>query len=293
MSIWLRAIRVRFLLASIVAVTIGLAVAWWKLQVFDLEYALLTYAGVACLHASVDLLNDYWDYKRGIDKLTKRTPFSGGTGVLPENLLSPSSVYRAGIAFLIIGASIGVYFVFIRGITIALILAFAVLAIYFYSTSIVNAGLGELFVGIKGTMIVLGTFYVQAAQLMAEPLYVGVISGLLSACVLFVNSFPDHDADKARGRRTLVILLGRKKAAGSFPFFPVIVYAMITLGIALQMTTIYSLICFAALPLAVRAVIMLRRSESNDIMIIPAMGSTVKFSRIAGALLALSFVLGI
>jgi 1,4-dihydroxy-2-naphthoate octaprenyltransferase len=107
------------------------------------------------LHASVDLLNDYWDHKRGIDSATKRTKFSGGTGVLPENLLTPRTVYIAGIIFLILGASIGAYFVAIRGITIAVILSFAVVAIYFYSTRIVNAGLGELFVAIKGAMIVL------------------------------------------------------------------------------------------------------------------------------------------
>ena len=93
LSIWLRAIRIRFPLASVVAVSGGLTVSWWKFQQFDLFYALLTYAGVVCLHASVDLFNDYWDYKRGIDKLTKRTPFSGGTGVLPENLLKSLGGY--------------------------------------------------------------------------------------------------------------------------------------------------------------------------------------------------------
>lgn len=290
MSIWLKAIRVRFLLASIIAVSNGLAIAWWKFQEFDLFYALLTYAGVACLHASVDLLNDYWDYKRGIDKLTKRTPFSGGTGVLPENLLTPFSVYRAGLAFLAIGTSIGIYFVLLKGITIAIILAFAVLAIYFYSTSIVNAGLGELFVAIKGAMIVLGTFFVQVPQIMAEPLYVGAIVGLLSASVLFINSFPDHDADKAKGRRTLVIMMGKRRASKFFAFFPIVVYSLIGIGIMLNMTTIYSLICLAAIPLIVRAGRHLRHNYEDANTIIPVMSSTAKFSRLTGALLALSFL---
>ena len=89
---WIRAIRIRFLLASAIAAANGMAVAVWKYGVFDLSSAILTFAGVLCLHASVDLLNDYWDYKRGIDKITKRTKFSGGTGVLPENLLKPKMV---------------------------------------------------------------------------------------------------------------------------------------------------------------------------------------------------------
>lgn len=291
LSIWLRAIRIRFLLASVVAVSGGLTVSWWKFQQFDLFYALLTYAGVVCLHASVDLFNDYWDYKRGIDKLTKRTPFSGGTGVLPENLLKPSSVYAAGIIFLSIGTSIGIYFVFVRGVTIAVILAFAVLAIYFYSTSIVNVGLGELFVATKGTLIVLGAFFVQVAQIIPEPLYAGIIIGLLSASVLFVNSFPDHDADKSKGRKTLVIILGIKKASKFFMFFPSIVYTLIIVGIALNMIPIYSLICFSTIPLAIRVVRILKRDHNDIRILVPAMSSTVTSSRLTGVLLILSFLI--
>ncbi|MEM3017105.1 MAG: hypothetical protein QXW14_06405, partial [Candidatus Nitrosocaldus sp.] len=59
--VWLRAIRVRFLLASVISVSIGLAVALWKNSIIDPFHALLTYIGVLSLHASVDLLNDYWD----------------------------------------------------------------------------------------------------------------------------------------------------------------------------------------------------------------------------------------
>ena len=291
LSIWLRAIRIRFLLASVVAVSGGLTVSWWKFQQFDLFYALLTYAGVVCLHASVDLFNDYWDYKRGIDKLTKRTPFSGGTGVLPENLLKSSSVYTAGIIFLSIGTSIGIYFVFVRGVTIAVILAFAVLAIYFYSTSIVNVGLGELFVATKGTLIVLGTFFVQVAQIVPEPLYAGIIIGLLSASVLFVNSFPDHDADKSKGRKTLVIILGIKKASKFFMFFPSIVYTLIIVGIVLNMIPIYSLICFLTIPLAIRVGRILKRDHNDARVLVPAMSSTITSSRLTGVLLILSFLI--
>ncbi|MEK6866936.1 MAG: prenyltransferase, partial [Thermoproteota archaeon] len=100
LSVWLRVIRVRFLLASVIAVSVGLAMNWRQNSTIDPLAAVLTFAGVISLHASVDLLNDYWDYKRGIDTITKRTKMSGGTGVLPEGLLKPSSVYRAGIGFL-------------------------------------------------------------------------------------------------------------------------------------------------------------------------------------------------
>ena len=76
LSYWLRAIRIRFLLASVIAVSLGLAVTWWHSGTIDIFQAALTMAGVIALHASVDLLNDYWDFKRGIDTRTKRTGMS-------------------------------------------------------------------------------------------------------------------------------------------------------------------------------------------------------------------------
>jgi 1,4-dihydroxy-2-naphthoate octaprenyltransferase len=291
LSIWLRAIRIRFLLASVIAVTNGLAIAYWKYAGIDPLYAILTYIGVVFLHASVDLLNDYWDHKRGIDSATKRTRFSGGTGVLPENLLTPRAVYIAGIIFLVLGASIGAYFVAIRGITIAVILSFAVVAIYFYSTRIVNAGLGELFVAIKGAMIVLGTLYVQNAVLEPTALYVGAIVGILSATVLFINSFPDYEADRSKGRRTLVIMLGRKTASAIFPIFIIAAYALIAVGIFLGFTKIYSLISFASIPFAIKSVLQLRKEQESTENIVPAMASAVTYSRITGFLLAMSFIL--
>lgn len=291
LSSWLRAIRIRFLLASVIAVSNGLAIAYWKTGTIDPLHAALTYVGVVFLHASVDLLNDYWDHKRGIDGATTRTKFSGGTGVLPENLLTPKAVYAAGVIFLILGASIGAYFVALRGVTIAVILGFAVVAIYFYSTSIVNAGLGELFVAIKGAMIVLGTFYVQNATIEPAAVFVGAIVGILSATVLFVNSFPDFQADRSKGRRTLVILLGKKPAAAIFPLFIIAAYAMIVAGIFLGFTKVYSLICLASAPFAARSMMLMRRDPESVENLVPVMASAVTYSRITGFMLALSLVL--
>jgi 1,4-dihydroxy-2-naphthoate octaprenyltransferase len=289
-SSWLRVIRIRFLLASVIGVSTGLAISYWKTGQVDPLNAFLTYVGVLFLHASVDLLNDYWDYKRGIDSMTARTKFSGGTGVLPENLLRPRQVYVAGIMFLVLGAAVGAYFVFLKGITIAIILGFAVIAIYFYSTSIVNSGLGELFVAIKGSMIVLGTFYVQTSFLDPSASLAGAIIGLLSATVLFVNSFPDYAADKASGRRTLVILLGTNTARQLFPFFFVGAYVLVIVTVLLGFAELYALVTFASLPLAIKAVKAL--SEGNESLSTTemAMSNTVTFSRVTGLLLAISFV---
>ena len=290
LSTWFRVIRIRFLLSSVIAVCLGLAINWWQRQSIDVFNAALTFAGVIALHASVDLLNDYWDFKRNIDTKTKRTKFSGGTGVLPEGLLKPNEVYVAGVVALILGAAIGGYFIFVNGVTIAIILTFAIVSIYFYSTRIVDSGLGELFVAIKGTMIVLGTYFVQSSEILLEPVLGGIFLGVLSSMVLFVNSFPDFNADKASGRRTLVILLGKKRAASIIWLFPSIAYGVIIAGVVSQTLPVFSLITLLTIPLLIKSGRELKQSFDNIEKLVPVMRSCVLFSRITGALLMLSFL---
>ena len=291
LSYWLRAIRIRFLLASVIAVSLGLAVTWWHSGTIDIFQAALTMAGVIALHASVDLLNDYWDFKRGIDTKTKRTGMSGGTGVLPEGLLKPKSVYNAGILFLVAGGLIGGYFVVLHGVVIGVILAFAIMSIYFYSTKIVNWGLAEVFVAVKGTLIVMGTYYIQNSELTDVVVLSGIVVGVLSSLVLFVTSFPDHDADKEKGRRTLVILFGRQKAVSIFYIFPIISYGIIIGCVAMSIIPVFCLISLAAIPVVISSIRKLKSSISDEDKIIPAMKSTLTFSRIAGALFVIGFLI--
>ncbi|RDJ30941.1 MAG: prenyltransferase [Crenarchaeota archaeon] len=292
-STWLRVIRIKFLFASVISVFVGLSVQWWLYQDINVFHAGLTFAGVLALHASVDLLNDYWDFKRGIDSSTKRTKMSGGTGVLPEGLLKPSHVYGAGIIFLVSGSLIGAYFVLTSGITIAVLLGFAILSIYFYSGKIVDSGLGEIFVAIKGAMIVLGTYFIQSNEISLSIVLAGIVVGALSSLVLFITSFPDHDADKSKGRKTLVILLGKKKAVNIFWIFPIVAYAAITLGVFLNFFPMISLISLGTIPIAIKSGISLKENFDKIDELVPAMSKALVFSRVTGALFAVSFFLGL
>ena len=292
LSVWLRAIRIKFLLASVIAVSLGLSLAWYAGSSIDVFHALLTFAGVISLHASVDLLNDYWDFKRGIDTKTKRTKMSGGTGVLPEGLLKPKSVYLAGIGFLILGSIIGIYFVIIFGITIGVILGFAILSVYFYSTKIVNWGLAEVFVTIKGTLIVIGTFFIQSQGIDDFSIFAGIVVGLLSSLVLFVTSIPDHDIDKEKGRRTLIIIFGKPNAVKTFLIFPILTYGVIIFGVITGLFPVYSLIVLLAKPFLILAMWHLKDSEKSENMLISSMTNTLYFSRIAGVLFVVSFLIG-
>jgi len=292
-SVWLRVIRVRFLLASIIAVSAGLAITWWhtgNISIFD---AILTMCGVLALHASVDLLNDYWDFKRGIDTTTHRTKMSGGSGVLPEGLLKPAQVYAAGIAFLIIGTAIGIYFIATDGIVIGIILAFAVISIYFYSTKIVDWGLAEVFVAIKGSMIVIGTYFVQTSQITESTVLAGIVIGVLSSLVLFITSFPDHDADKAKGRKTLVINLGKQKACTILWIFPAITYGITIIAVIFEIFPVFCLIILSTVPLIIRSGLKLKQNYDKLTNLIPVMSSTLYFSRITGVLLVVGFLVSI
>ena len=292
-SVWLRVIRIRFLLASVIAVSLGLAINWWQTGNIEIFDAILTMCGVLALHASVDLLNDYWDFKRGIDTTTQRTKMSGGTGVLPEGLLKPKQVYAAGIIFLIAGAVIGVYFVFTDGIIIGLILAFAVLSVYFYSTKIVDWGLAEIFIVIKGTMIVIGTYFIQTAQITESAVLGGIVVGTLSSFVLFITSFPDHDADKAQGRKTLVINLGKQKACSLFWVFPIIFYSVSIFAIIIEVFPIYCLIILSTVPLVIKFGKKLKQNYEKLDKLLPIMSSTLVFSRVTGILLIVGFLLNV
>ncbi len=274
-----------------IAVSNGLALAFWKENVISISYATLTFVGVICLHASIDLLNDYWDYKRGIDSETNRTKYSGGTGVLPDNLLKPSSVYAVGIILLLIGAMIGTFFAFTRGAIVAFILVFAILAVYFYSTDIVNLGLGEFFVAIKGALIVIGSYYVQTEILDPGVVYLGAIVGMLSALVLIVNSFPDFDADRSSGRRTLVIILGKQRTAKIITLLIVCPYILIICGIFMGYLKVYSFLSLISLPFAIDVIKHTNTFYLQREMLVSAMRGTILYSRVTCVALALSLLL--
>ncbi len=291
LSAWFRVIRVRFLLSSVIAVLVGLAISWWHVGPIDYLYAILTMLGVVSLHASVDLLNDYWDFKRGIDTQTRRTKMSGGTGVLPDGLLKPRQVYLVGITFLIIGSLIGSYFVIIDGIVIGAILAFAIISIYFYSTKIVDSGLAEIFVAIKGTMIVLGTYFIQTLEINLSSIMGGIFIGVLSSLVLFITSFPDFEADKSKGRKTLVISVGKQNATLLFWIFPIVVYAVLFFGIFYEIFPFYCIISFALIPLIIKTGIKLKQNFDDIEKFISVMSYTITFSRVTGTLFVIGFLL--
>jgi len=168
-------------------------------------------------------------------------------------------------------------------------LGFAIFSIYFYSTKIVDSGLAEFFVALKGGLIVLGTFFIQTSQLTQEAILGGIVVGVLSSLVLFIASFPDYDADKSKGRRTLVIVFGKEKAAYLFWIFPMISMGSLILGVIVGLFPISSLIALGGVPLIILAGFELRKNYHDSDNLFPSMSKTLLFSRLTGVL----FVIGI
>ena len=290
LKVWLQIVRLKFLSSSIIAVTAGLAISYGRFDLINPFLATLTYLGVISLHISVDLLNDYFDYQSGIDLITTRTPFSGGTGVLPAGLLSPLSVYKAGIFFLVAGIIIGLYLTLTQSFLILPILAFAAISTYFYSTRLITWGVGELLLVFKGAFIVLGTYLVQTIRLDFEPFYVGLVFGTLSTSVLFLNEFPDYDADKAKGRMNLVVRLGKQRAAAFHKVFHIVSYFIIILSVGLGIIPVLALLSLLILPLTVIVAKGLKENYMNSKKLIPYMATTSHIARLIGIIIVVSYL---
>jgi 1,4-dihydroxy-2-naphthoate octaprenyltransferase len=96
LKIWFLETRPHFLILSVVLAFLGTSIAWYD-GYFHFGYALLAFIGLLLVHISVNTLNDYFDYRSGIDLATRRTPFSGGSGILPAGLLKPRQVFWLGM----------------------------------------------------------------------------------------------------------------------------------------------------------------------------------------------------
>ena len=291
-NIWVRELRAPFLLLPAIFVPVGLLMAWSQGS-FNPLYAVLTMAGAVSLHASVNVLNDYFDFTSGIDLATTPTPFSGGSTILPSNLLTPKGVLSEGLLFLSIGTAVGAYFV-VQFAFDPVVLAFtgiAVVTILAYSSFLSKWGIGELVTGINfGPLLLLGTYYVQTRTLAIQPLLTGAVLGILTAGILYINEFPDVDADSSRGRRDLVVRWGKQAAASRFKVLLASAYVILVLGVASGLITPLALLGLLAIPKARSAARILDSTKGKAPELIPGMAATVMTTLLTGALLAVAYL---
>ena len=131
--------RPQFLVLSVVLAFLGASIAWYD-GAFILGYAVLAFVGLLLVHISVNVLNDYFDYRSGIDLETQRTPFSGGSGILPGGLLRPGQVLGLGLIAFLLAVPVGIYFVVAQGwLLLPLVLVGAVILVRVVLLHLVDA----------------------------------------------------------------------------------------------------------------------------------------------------------
>jgi 1,4-dihydroxy-2-naphthoate polyprenyltransferase len=231
----LQAARPPFLLLAPLCVLLGIGAARVEgltLSVWDTWLALV---GSVTAHAAVNLLNEYHDFRSGLDAMTCRTPFSGGSGALPACPRAAPLVAMAAAACLAATVLIGGYFLAQRG-SVMLIFGVAGLALVWgYSGWIVcRPWLCLLAPGIGfGVLMVLGSHWAVAGRLGDTALAVAPVPTLLVSALLLVNQLPDVEADRQVGRRHLAIVLGVRRAARVAAWLNAAAFGSLTLAIAL------------------------------------------------------------
>jgi 1,4-dihydroxy-2-naphthoate octaprenyltransferase len=287
LKIWFMETRPQFLLLAPITFSVGLATAYAD-GYFDLLPAIIGIVGVVLAHASVNVLNDYFDFRSGLDLKTQRTPFSGGSGVIVKGLLSARAVFLFGLSCLIATIMIGVYFSLTKGLIILPIVAIASLSIYFYTTHLSHRLLGEFFAGLNfGPLMVLGSYFTQTGVLSIRAFAIGLIPGLLVANLLLLNEFPDVEADKFAGRINSVIRFGLRRSSLIYTGLVVSCFLFVLVSVFVGFMPLTALLFFLTAPIAFRAVQGVLRSYGEINSIIPAMGLNVQLVLLGTASLAL------
>lgn len=281
------------LLMSFLLVTLGTAIAADD-GFFGLPFYVLTIVGVTLAQNAVNVLNDYYDYRTGVDARTIKTPFSGGSKYLITGLIKPEAAFSFGIISFLMAASVGVYLIWARGFALLPLVLLAGISLYFYTSSFARIYLGEFLAGLNlGPLVVIGAYFVQATQFSYGSIAAGVAPGIMIANVLFLNEFPDIEADASGGRKNLPILLGRKHAAKMYAVLESAALLWIAVSALTGLTPLTTLIALAAVPPALKAISSALRHSEDTQRLVPGLGANILTAYLTIALLSVGYIISV
>jgi 1,4-dihydroxy-2-naphthoate octaprenyltransferase len=248
---WWDAIRPWSYTAAIVPVLLGAAVAAHEVTINWLLLVLALVGSIA-IQGGTNLMNDYYDYKKGTD-----TPAVKGTGgALLRGDMTPEQIFRAGIIAFALGSVIGLYLVYTTGPFIFWLGLCSVAVGYFYTAgpfALAYVGLGELAVFIfMGPVMVLGSYYLQQPVIALPVIWAALPVSFVVAAILHANNLRDIDTDIINHKRTLATMLGRSGARIEFYVLVGGAFVSVLVLIALGLAPWPTLISFAMAPLAWR-----------------------------------------
>ncbi len=250
-SVW-RASRPNFLILTPACVLIGISTAvLGGAQAAPMMIALIM-AGGLLAHAAVNLLNEYGDFRSGLDLVTVRTPFSGGSGALPAHPAAAPAVLMASLVALSGCVAIGVALSLHSGPGLMLPGLVGLTLVLTYTTRITRHPIACLIApGLGfGPVMVMGTHYVLTGSFSTLALWASMTPMLLVSALLLVNQFPDLEADRSHGRRHFPILLGRASSSRFFAALLIGAYLIPVLGVIAGPMPKWSLLVLLPAPAA-------------------------------------------
>lgn len=294
MNNYIKALRAPFLAGSLVPVIIGTCYAVVEGHFLFFPF-LITLIGVAGLHLGSNILNDYYD-ARGSDPVNIRlTPFSGGSRVIQDGLVKPAAMLTLSIFFFIIGLAAGVWLI-VNGRPLVLLLgALGFLAGWSYSSpplQLMSKGWGEVVIFLAfGPLVTLGAYYVMAGRLSFHAFLLGIPQGFLITGVIWINQFPDYQADKEAGKQNLVVKLGPSVSRYLYCFIMLMAYVSVILLVSPGGLHYLIMLAFVSFPLALKAMIITWKEYLLFERLIPAQALTIQTVMSHGILLSIGLLI--
>ncbi|MCW3975228.1 MAG: prenyltransferase [Candidatus Bathyarchaeota archaeon] len=287
-------VRAPFLILTFSCISVGFASAIYH-GYFNSSHAILALIGSLLAHISVNVLNEYYDYKRGTDLLTHKTPFSGGSGALPSGLIDQNQAFKIGVVSLISGGIIGLYFITLYPILLPLIIIASAI-IFLYTPILLKNRFAEFFPGLSfGPLLVIGAYITQLPKnymgSFIIPAFASIPVGLLVSNLLILNEFPDYEADLSTGRRHGVITLGRERTSRLYVLIMSLTYASIIVPAVLSILPLTTLITLSTLPLAVKTSKNVLRNYDNPVKLIPSLAQNTYIVLLSPILIALGLII--
>lgn len=244
--------RPSFLVLTPACIALGVSTALASMQMISMPLLFLVVLGAVTAHLSVNLLNEYYDFKSGLDHRTHRTPFNGGSGALIEHANMALLVLGAGLVMMVVTSIIGVYFVYESGFGILLIGLMGMVVIVSYTQWInrmpviclIAPGLGF------GMFMVVGTHIALVKEPSVLVFAVALIPFFLVNNLLLINQYPDIEADKHAERFHYVIAYGVDKSTRVYIGFAATAYILLVIYVLTGLLPPLTLMALATLPLS-------------------------------------------
>jgi len=294
-SVTLSSMRIPFLVLPPTCVGLGVATALYSGSTIHILHLVLALIGAILAHISVNALNEYDDFKTGLDFKTIQTPFSGGSKAIPENPEKAHHALIVGVASLVVTLFIGFYFIYVRGWLLLPVGLSGVLLVVAYTKWITrNPVLCLIAPGLGfGHLMVMGTNFVLTGTYSWTSFIVSMVPFFLVSDLLLLNQFPDIDADREVGRKHLPIAVGEKTCVMIYGLFLALTYFSIVAGWLLGLIPVQSLISLSCAALAIHIFFGVKKNAASIPELIPFMGKNVVLILTTHTLLAAGIILGL